>query len=194
MVKFYKIKRDDGVVILPKNSLALAVATEGNIHLSFKTGLQQEVPQAQGQPPLKQDIIERVDIKISNGSLDYAEDILQSILMMEDRVADIVDYAIKMDSTAQLRQSIPPILTLNKGKENELLLPIDMVVNITNGKGVGGEEITFSLNNQQKVILTTDSKFVGFDKFLNDLREKTAERLLKEVDLKEYGIIAFRNA
>lgn len=192
MTEFYEIKREDGAVILPRKALKIAVATEGNIHFSFKTDMKQSIPQPQGQPPVEQEIIERVDFKVSGN----AENILYEIMIAPFKIIDLVKEVTDRDSEAKLRYTNPPMLTLESGVKggNSLTLPLEFVTNITDGKNEvsGVTEITITLQQNQKVVLTCGEKFKGFNKFVSELQEATTERLVRTIDLSKYGITAFR--
>ena len=193
MCEFYEIDRDEGMVILPKASLALAVATEGNIHFSVKTGLKRAM---QGQnPQTEQEVIEAVDIKTSRPKAEV-EAILYDIMILDYKVVNIVNEVKSRDADAQLRYSYAPILIYKPKIEGaqELRVPLDAIQNIDEAKNeiTGQPEIKLTVANGQTIHLGVSDAFDGYIPFVSELNKQSQERLVKELDLAQFGVVSFR--
>lgn len=188
MAEFYELNKHEGRVIVPAPALAVAVATAGNIHFSFKTGLKQEIPTKDGNT-ITRDITEKIDIAITNDK--KAQEILHSVLRSNSKIADILEIAKDIDKTAQVRYDTFPVL---KFKDNgaETTIPFIMIAGVNRRS-----QDSFSLETQDGKTYTfrTDAlmdnpKFKDTQDFVNAIGERASARLETEIDLTEYGIIA----
>lgn len=186
MAEFYELNKHEGRVIVPAQSLAVSVATKGNIHFSFVTGLKQELPTKDGNT-ITRDITEKIDIAITDDK--QAQDILHSVLRSNSKIADILEVAQNCDKTAQVRYDTYPVLKFKDGAET--IIPFVMVAGI-NKRSTD----SFSIETQDGKTYTflTDAlqdgaKFKDLQDFMNAIGERASARLETEIDLAEYGII-----
>lgn len=187
MAEFYELNKQSGRVIVPANSLAVAVATEDNIHFSFRTGLKQEIPTK--ETLIERDIIEKFDIAVSCNEAERQE-ILHSVLRSTYKITDIVEIAKSIDKTAQVRYDNLPVLKFKDGAG--AIIPF---------AGIGGinkrsaDSFTIEMQDGKSYVFLTDAlqdkpKFKDINDFMDAIVKRATARLDTEIDLAEYGIIA----
>lgn len=187
MAEFYELNKHEGRVIVPAQSLAVAVATKGNIHFSFKTGLKQEIPTKDGNT-ITRDITEKIDIAITDDK--QAQDILHSILRSNSKVADILEIAKDIDKTAQVRYDTFPVLKFKDGAET--IIPFIMIAGVNKRST---DSFTIETQDGKTYTFLTDALqqdgavFKDTQDFVNAIGERASARLETEIDLAEYGIL-----
>lgn len=184
MATYYKITRENGTIVLPASSLLLAVATDNNIHFTFNTGLKQDSPSPSNpQQLIQQDTLERVDIHIGSDKTD-AERILDFLLIPDTPpIVDILAQVKKHAKEAQLRYTEFPTLVFCKDGTS-VSIPSSSVTNITQPTG-NSLQITTADNKSY----TFKTSGVELTAFLADIQPQIAARLVKELDLTQFGIL-----